>query len=164
MNNLGSAKKRSSQAFACAILTASLMSGALIAGFTSCDSSAASSDFTTGSSQGIVDPDFTDTVARFLEEGEKRGITLDISDLDILYGETNGALGVCTRTVNTRVITMNINLRNAPEDLLNEIILHELGHCALFRGHSDNPESIMHATNIIGEPWREEVLDELFTF
>jgi len=77
-------------------------------GFASCDSSAASSDsFGIGSGQGVVEPDFEETVARFLEEAEKRDITLDISDLDILYGDTNGALGVCSRTVNTRVITIN---------------------------------------------------------
>lgn len=164
MKNLISIKKLTSKAFICALFTGSLMIG-----FVSCDSSSASSgnfDFGSnpGSGQGVVDPDFEVTVARFLEEGEKRGITLDISDLDILYGETNGALGVCTRTANTRVITINTLLRNASEELLDEIILHELGHCALFRDHSDDPNSIMHATNIIGQPFREEVLDELFIF
>jgi len=167
MKKLTSVTKRSYQAFVCTLLTSAAVSGALITGFTSCDSTGDSQgDFTTTSASGlgIVDPDFTDTVARFLEAGEQRNITLDISDLDIIYGDTNGALGVCTRTVNTRVITISTRLRNATADLLDEIILHELGHCALFRPHSDNPESIMHATNIIGQPWREEVLDELFTF
>ena len=50
-------------------------------GFTSCDSSSASSEnFGIGSGQGVVDSDFEETVARFLEEAEKRNITLDISD------------------------------------------------------------------------------------
>ena len=55
-------------------------------GFTSCDSSSASSEnFGIGSGQGVVDSDFEETVARFLEEAEKRNSTLDISDLDIIY-------------------------------------------------------------------------------
>lgn len=164
MKKLTSRKKRTSSSLLCALLTGTLISVGVGTAFTSCDATSGDDVTTVGSGQGFVDPDFTQTVGRFLEEAETRNITLDITDLDIQYGELDGALGVCTRTANTRIITISSRLRSASDDLLDEIILHELGHCALFRPHSSDPESIMHATNIIGNPWRESVLDELFTF
>jgi len=148
-----------------------ILSGSLL--FFSCDSSSSSSGdsffidtdsavFTSGTGEGVIDPEFQSTVDRFIFEAEKRNITVDLDGLDILYGNTNQALGICSFNGNTREITMNPDLRDGSFELLQEIILHELGHCVLGRPHSPNPRSIMHATNIIGQPWRKEVLDELF--
>lgn len=109
-----------------------------------------------------MDPDFQTTLDRFVIEAEKRNISVDLRNLVILYGETNGALGVCSMQWGMSSITINPSLQNATDDLLSEIILHELGHCVLGREHSEDPTSIMHASIIIGEPWRAEVLDELF--
>jgi hypothetical protein len=110
----------------------------------------------------VVHPDFQTTVDRFVIEAEKRNIKVDLNNLEILYGETNGALGICSKQGNLKIITITPSLQSATDDLLSEVILHELGHCVLGRVHSEDPTSIMHATIIIGEPWREEVLDELF--
>ncbi len=136
----------------------------------SCDSSSSSSDFTiieesNGSksfSGLVIDPDFQSTVDRFIFEAEKRNISVNLNNMEILYGETNDALGTCSVQGSFRKITINPILQTASDDLLSEIIIHELGHCVLGREHSPDPTSIMHATNIIGEPWRTEVLDELF--
>ena len=136
----------------------------------SCDSSSSSGEFSLieendkyGNFSGLeVDPDFQTTLDRFVIEAEKRNISVDLRNLVILYGETNGALGVCSMQWGMSSITINPSLQNATDDLLSEIILHELGHCVLGREHSEDPTSIMHASIIIGEPWRAEVLDELF--
>lgn len=80
------------------------------------------------------------------------------------YGFTNGALRVCSSLEgNTKDIVLDPSLAQSSRALLDEIIIHELGHCILGRDHTNNPESIMHPTIIIGHPWRVEVLDELFS-
>jgi hypothetical protein len=138
----------------------------------SCDSSSTANEFVifnedeVGNTENIsglrIDPDFQPTVDRFKFEANKRNISVNLSDLNIYYGDTNDSLGVCTVEGSTRIITINPDLEFATDDLLSEIILHELGHCVLGRIHIPDPTSIMHATIIIGEPWRTEVLDELF--
>ena len=147
----------------------SLISSSLI--ICSCDSSSGSggsfndggSNFTLDDTKnGRINPEFQPTVNRFVFEAEKRKISLDLEGLGIQYGNTNGALGVCTVSGSYNRITINAMLQNTSQELLDEIIIHEMGHCVLGRPHSDDPTSIMHATVIIGQPWREEVLDELF--
>ena len=150
----------------------------------SCDSSSSSSSLisdvddllendintpTTGPTTEIsglgIDPDFQPTVDRFVIEANKRNVSVDLNGLDIQYGELDNAIGLCSFLgTDTRDILIASELRNASADLLSEIILHELGHCILGRPHSPDPTSIMHATEIIGQPWRKEVLDELFFF
>ncbi len=109
-----------------------------------------------------VDPDFQSIVNRFVIEANKRNVSVDLSQLDIQYGDTDGTFGVCLSLGNAGDITISPDLKNASDDFVSEIILHELGHCVLGRGHSSDPTSIMHATIIIGLPWRTAVLDELF--
>jgi len=122
------------------------------------------SDQQPASSNKRVDPDFQSIVDRFVIEANKRNVSVDLDGLDIQYGNTDGAYGECSYIgTDTKDIVITPDLRNSPDDLKDEIVLHELGHCILGRKHSSNPSSIMHATNIIGEPWRTEVLDELFS-
>lgn len=143
-----------------------LISGSLI--IISCDSSSGS--FNSGGSNftiedietGRINPEFQPTVDRFVFEAAKRNISVDLEGLSIQYSNTEGALGKCIVSGSDRAITINPALQNASQELLDEIIIHELGHCVLDRVHSDDPTSIMHATIIIGQPFREEVLDELF--
>ncbi len=147
----------------------------------SCDSSSGSSsdsseldlsglidggdDSTTGISGQGVDPDFQSIVDRFVIEANKRNVSVNLDGLDIQYGIIDDAFGLCSSLENgSKEILILTDLRNAPDDLKSEILLHELGHCILGREHSDDPTSIMHATIIIGQPWRTEVLDELFNF
>lgn len=138
--------------------------------FCSCDSSSTSDEFnliddnsTMQEFSGlIIDPDFKTTVDRFIFEAEKRNISVDMNNLVIFYGETDGAYGYCSVEGNIRTIVISPSLQIASEDLLSEVIIHELGHCVLGRDHSPDPTSIMHANIIIGQPWRTEVLDELF--
>ncbi len=128
----------------------------------SCDSSSSSSSSSASEISGLgIDADFQTTVDRFEEEAAIRGITVNLNGLDIQYGDTDGAFGLCYTS--TKNIVLNRFLQTASDDLLSEIILHELGHCVLGRDHSDDPTSIMHATIIIGQPWRTSVLDELFS-
>ncbi|MFT5633879.1 MAG: hypothetical protein ACI9SQ_001603 [Rubritalea sp.] len=111
-----------------------------------------------------VDQDFQTTLDRFVIEANDRNINVNLNGLSIQYGDTDGALGVCSFIGNLRQILISPDLRDSTDDLKSEIVLHELGHCILNREHSSDPNSIMHATNIIGQPWRTEVLDELFSF
>ena len=130
----------------------------------SCDSSTplgSNISLTEVAGQGI-DPDFKAIVDRFEVEANARGISVNLNGLDIQYGETDGAYGICFDGSSTKDIVINPILRTSDDDLVSEIILHELGHCILDRNHASNPNSIMHATNIIGRPWRTSVLDELF--
>lgn len=123
------------------------------------------SDSVTAAVSGMgVNPEFQPTVDRFVEEANKRGVSVNLDGLDMQYGFTNGALGVCSSLVgNTKDIVLDPSLAQSSRALLDEIIIHELGHCILGRDHTNNPESIMHPTIIIGQPWRVEVLDELFS-
>ena len=144
------------------LVKCALFSSAIL--LSSCDSSSSSASSSSASEiSGLgIDPDFQTTVDRFEEEVAIRGIAVNLNGLDIQYGDTDGAFGLCYPS--TKNIVLNRFLQNSSDDLRNEIILHELGHCVLGRDHSDDPTSIMHATVIIGEPWRTSVLDELFTF
>jgi len=157
-----------------ALIISALFSGSLF--MCSCDSSgtlAASSSIFFDDDKAIrtteisglgVDPDFQSIVDRFVIEANKRNVSMNLDGLDIQYGDTDGAYGECSYIgTDTKDIVITPDLRNSPDDLKDEIVLHELGHCILGRKHSSNPSSIMHATNIIGEPWRTEVLDELFS-
>ncbi|MFT5905898.1 MAG: hypothetical protein ACI9E1_001503 [Cryomorphaceae bacterium] len=168
-------KKLTSTAF----IFSSLIFGSLF--ICSCDSSSGSSsdssdldlsslidvvdDSTTEISGKGVDPDFQPIVDRFVIEANKRNVSVNLDGLDIQYGIIDDAFGLCLSLGNvTKEILIAVDLRNAPDDFKSEIVLHELGHCVLGRDHSDDPTSIMHATIIIGQPWRTEVLDELFSF
>ncbi len=155
------------------LLFITLISGSLF--ISSCDSSSGSSDLDVSSLIDDVNdsatkisglgvyPDFQSTVDRFVIEANKRNIIVNLDGLDIQYGSTDDAYGVCSSLGNgTKEILITPELRDATDDLKSEIVLHELGHCILGRKHSSDPTSIMHATVIIGQPWRTEVLDELF--
>ena len=153
------------------LLISGLISGSLL--LVSCDSSSSlvnefnlfdEEDGATTAISGMgVHPDFQHIVDRFVVEAEKRNVRLDLDGLDIQYGNTGEAYGVCSFLgTDTKDILMSTDLKNANDELVSEIVIHELGHCILGREHSSNPRSIMHATRIIGQPWRASVLDELF--
>ncbi len=108
------------------------------------------------------DPDFRPILERFIFEAEKRNVSVDLNNLTIFYGDIEGNYGVCFAENGLGNILISNDLRTETDDLLSEILLHELGHCVLGRDHTNNPFSIMQATNIFGEPWREEILNELF--
>ncbi|MDB9741665.1 hypothetical protein OAB00_02300 [Akkermansiaceae bacterium] len=144
--------------------------------FSSCDdgssssnsSSSATSDTTaTADIDGEgIDTDFQYIVDRFLVEAEKRGLEYDLAGLDIQYDTTGFTyLGLCSGNASNRDITINSTFfLDQPAILLEEIVLHELGHCVLGRSHTatNSTDSIMCATCIVGDPWNETILDELF--
>ena len=126
----------------------------------------------------------------FIEEGKKRGVDLDITNLIIKYdGEIEEILcGSCNsispNPLNQKIININKEL-GCWNDLneLEALFFHELGHCVLHRDHDEekltnnDPKSMMASTSIsfytgciyqIGSEncnftyKREYYLDELF--
>lgn len=108
-----------------------------------------------------VHPDFVETVERFQEEAAKRGVEVDLTGLDMQYGTPDdSAVGLCY--VEAKDIFIDPEFVDGAPLLLAEIVLHELGHCILGRGHTADTSSLMCATCIVGTPWDSQTLDELF--
>jgi len=127
------------------------------------DDSSAGSATTSISGKG-VHPDFQPTVDRFLREAWIRGLNPDITGLDIQYGDPgHGAIGVCFYLgTDTRDILIHPD-RFADDPLfMQEVIMHELGHCILQRPHIDDPNSIMCPVCSVGDPWEEGILNEFY--
>lgn len=78
-------------------------------------------------------------------------ISMNFSDLP------GDMAGVCTRFDNGyRRILIDKEYWNASvESLRISLIAHELGHCDLNRGHSNDPYSIMYEYNIGADNWYE---------
>ena len=97
----------------------------------------------------------------FIEEGKKRGIELDITNLIIKYdGEIEEILcGSCNsispNPMNQKIMIINEELRCwNDQNELEALFFHELGHCVLHLDHDDekltnnDPKSIMTSTSI----------------
>lgn len=116
---------------------------------------------------------------RFELEAAIRGITIDLETLqisgDVRLIAASQVIGECIRTEkepNTIVVDV-VYWNNAMELEKEFLIFHELGHCALDRGHIDdsdgNGDCVSMMTSGTGlchinytEATREALLDELF--
>lgn len=106
-------------------------------------------------------------IDQFIREAEKRGLTLDISDLSVELGrdlnipadnDQQTVVGSCSRSENLDLIkidTLNsLWLLSGPLGR-EEIMFHELGHCLLGRQHRDDRllsgdyASIMRAAGLL---------------
>ena len=94
-----------------------------------------------------IDPVFEGFVERFIEEGEKRGFSVDLASHNITIHFTNidqeqspNVVGMCSyNSLNQNDITIDYNFWQQAGDLQKEFILfHELGHCYLKRGHQSD--------------------------
>lgn len=103
----------------------------------------------------------------FVYQAQLRGVEITDSP-DIIFVEKfeePGRLGVCTWAGNIEISrawwkTLGSSYREIT-------IFHELGHCALGKGHSDSPDSIMYPYVGVQKGYeknREFYLDELFNF
>ncbi len=99
-------------------------------------------------------------VQSFVEEGQKRGVTIKLENLIIEFRSTGAGsgdeCGSCTRAVNNgqRKITLvesSLCWGSSIEQNREALVFHELGHCLLGRDHRDDllsggaPVSIMNS-------------------
>ena len=128
----------------------------------------------------FVDPDLAPFFESFQAEANARGLDLSLSNLEIegMFGNFDGSsrtLGQCRSGGGERsAIIIDRQLWTPLAPVERELVMfHELGHCALGRGHRDDVTedgvcvSIMHSTfdgciNTFGTGTRAEFLDELF--
>lgn len=119
-----------------------------------------------GAEPGVidVDPAFESFVQEFTEEGTKRGEVIDFSETGLIVEFSDGAAEVNGGTGNTigfcvrggyHIVIDKTDWTAASEISRNFLLFHELGHCALSRGHknnrftnSDTWESIMRGSPI----------------
>ncbi len=118
--------------------------------------------------------------AEFEEEAAKRGLFYDLNDIGVT-GEISeihdpGVAGSCQygSAINNHV-TIDQTYWNRSGELYREfVVFHELGHCALFRGHDESANnaglclSIMRSglggcRDAYSEQNRTAYLDELFS-
>ncbi len=90
-----------------------------------------------------VDPDLWSYYEEFEAEADKRGLSYDLNNLNI-SGEIqeihqSGVAGSCQygSAINNHV-TIDKTFWNRASDFTKEmVVFHELGHCALLRGHDE---------------------------
>jgi len=136
-----------------------------------------------GAESGVyqVDPVFESYVQEFIQEGAKRGKTIDFTDSGLIVefsdGIVSNASGFCYVGEHHVVIDKS-EWTTLSENIRGFLLFHELGHCELDRGHtnlkfSNNVwKSIMRGGDLVGEErWtpipffgfrRDYLIDELF--
>lgn len=130
--------------------------------------------------QYFVDGSIKPYFDRFEEEAALRNFDIDLDSMmisgDIRLITSQNVIGQCGHTESEpSVVIVDKFYWDSASDLEREfVVFHELGHCALFKGHNDitdnqgNCVSIMTsgtgACNInYNSATREDLLDELFT-
>jgi hypothetical protein len=110
-----------------------------------------------------IDEAFEPFVESFIQEGEKRGYTIDFSDtgLGITFGNIPNASASCTEIAGhdsgSHQIIINKDAWQILNDSLRErLIFHELGHCELNRVHrNDKFEDGSWKSIMRGDPLNE---------
>jgi len=127
----------------------------------------------------FVDEEIAEYYDRFEAEAEIRNLNINLDSLEIEAFIrsiiTQTVIGQCqSNDDGSRTIVVDRNFWKESDDLLREfLIFHELGHCALNKGHNDaafpngNCVSIMQSgTGICSDNYnaqtRAEYLDEFF--
>ncbi|MEM9885282.1 MAG: hypothetical protein AAF849_05260 [Bacteroidota bacterium] len=123
----------------------------------------------------FVDENLLEYFDLFIEEGTKRGVEVDLSDISgyIIQITNLNVAGNCSRDSKTIRID-EVFWRSSPGWDRERVVFHELGHCFLQRGHKNSFDentntchSIMNSGNSICEVKyfgknRATYLDELF--
>ena len=127
----------------------------------------------------LIDAPLQEYFDRFKVEAELRGIPIDFEAMmisgDIRLIGTPNVIGQCGHTEKEpNVVIVDKFYWDGADDLEREfLIFHELGHCALDRGHLDDSDSQGHCLSIMTsgtglceinytEATRTTLLDELF--
>ncbi len=125
---------------------------------------------------GSIQPYFN----RFMEEAAQRNLNIDLDSMmisgDIRVINAQNVIGQCGHTdTEPSVVIVDKFYWDASSDLEREfVIFHELGHCALFKGHNDISDTQGNCVSIMTSgtssciinytaATREALLDELFT-
>jgi len=128
----------------------------------------------------LVDAPMQEYFDRFEAEAALRGVVIDYEALkitgDIRIIATPNVIGQCIHTeAEPNTVVVDKFYWDDADDLEKEfLIFHELGHCALGRGHLDDSDGQGHCISIMTSGTgacdivyttmtREELLDELFT-
>lgn len=124
-----------------------------------------------------IDVELAPYVETFKAEALKRGIIINITELTIMFStklKQANWLGECSigRSPIIRISTHHFNTfkQNGMEASIEQIMMHELGHCILRLDHNDtqdhdHPVSIMNTYHFSGYWYaknREKYLDQLF--
>ena len=125
-----------------------------------------------------VPPEVDVWVQKFIEEGEARGLDLDIKRLrirlrDNLMSNGNDVAGKCLNRGGRRPeIELDGTFSQLTPEIQEQLVFHELGHCILDRGHSDALLENGHFASIMNTSFwsyiegqqfkRSYYLDELF--
>jgi hypothetical protein len=105
--------------------------------------------------KAAVAADLDQYVEYFKTKAAKYKVKVDLSNIRVVFVErmpVKGWVGLCeTLTTGTKVLSIHRGyFERMPEEVRYSLILHELGHCALGREHSDAmlpggcPVSVMH--------------------
>ncbi|MEM0994276.1 MAG: hypothetical protein AAGI49_14650 [Bacteroidota bacterium] len=94
----------------------------------------------------FVDEDLVAYFDLFVEEGAKRGVAVDLSEISGYIEQITSlsVAGNCTRATNTIRID-EVFWRSQPDWEKEYVVFHELGHCYLQRGHKNTFDE---ATNL----------------
>lgn len=123
----------------------------------------------------VIDAAFQPAVDEFLAAAAARGVDVDMRGISIAFGKTNStSVAVCNHWDGSIVVVepyWKAVMTSENPELATALIAHELGHCALGRGHvdtklDDRPTSIMYpnvsALRLHFEEFSDEYFDELF--
>lgn len=119
----------------------------------------------------IIPNDIKPYVFEFELQAKKRGINIDLDNINVWFvsnDEMPYAMG--SSVMNRGRVEIKINERywnffEIYPERREALIMHELGHNPLGRGHSDNKFSLMNPSNIQSKNYKEnkdKMLDELF--
>ena len=124
------------------------------------------------------DPELMVYADRFVAEARSRSVTIDLSSVGVRFEPLDDILkgGKCSAQHSTMPV-VNINThwwkRVTDTRTRENVVFHELGHCALKRAHDPTanvilgiPTSIMHPNPLpppVYAAFREYYLDELFS-
>lgn len=128
----------------------------------------------------IVDQELRPYLDKFVEEGEKRGKQIVVSDLLVIFGETRSEaepnrIGYCASTYPKSIVIDRKVFNELDIGGREMLMFHEFGHCILDRGHDEGcyideypckfPTSVMYPS-VVSTYYlknRELYLDELFS-
>lgn len=125
---------------------------------------------------GDVDAALVPYYEAFIQEGEERGLNIDLSDIpgSIRDIPNAGVAGTCQFNPDGNILTVDLPTWNQSDDDFREyIVFHELGHCFLERDHDNSTDNSNNCLSIMasgttgceityGAATREDFLDELF--
>jgi len=115
---------------------------------------------------------------QFEAEATKRGYTISLADLEITGViteiEEEGIAGTCNFGNHVAHVTVDQSFWNTASEPFQEyVVFHELGHCALLRGHSEGSNKSGECQSIMASGTqdcrvnysnnrRDQLIDELF--